>query len=347
MKKILVVLLSAVLIIGLAGCMQVEEVITISDDGSGEISSTIMIKKEFYDSLSGLFGQADSGEDIFKGQIPETVSVDGVEYYKAVKSEKFNELDQLKSYLESEYKDVYISAAGVRYVMDAEPDISYEEAETVYAEMGISLKDAVTATIKVKMPEKILKVSKTGTISEDGYTATFILKTKDLFKTVDIMISTAKETVKPTINVTNKKTYTSAKTVTAKDSSGIKTAKYKKKNGKYYNFTISKTFTKNGTYTVTAEDYYGNKTVKSFTIKDTVKPKISGVTNKKTYTSKRTLKFTDNCEVKTVKLYINGDRIRLTDDDITNGVAVDETGSYKVVVTDVNGNSRTVNFKIK
>ena len=93
--------------------------------------------------------------------------------------------------------------------------------------------------------------------------------------------------------------------------------------------------------------YYGNKTTKTFTIKDTTKPTVSGVTSGKTYSSEREITFKDNCGVKTAKLYCNGKRVSLSDDEIANGFYLGDTGSYKITVTDVNGNSRTVTFKIK
>ena len=56
----------------------------------------------------------------------------------------------------------------------------------------------------------------------------------------------------------------------------------------------------------------------------------------------------DNCGVKSVKYYVNDKRVKTSLDDVlTNGIAAEKEGTHKVFVTDVNGNKRTVSFKVK
>ena len=341
MKKLFAVMLSLVLIMAMTGCMQGEDRIVINEDGSGESYSKIMMDKSVCDELSESFGM--SLEDMgLEGAKVETV--DGTEYYVTETTVGFASFDELKAGLEeSGYSGIYAGDGGLRYVFDA--GVSKEDLEQMEA-MGFELGDSMKASISITMPKEILVT--TGTLSEDKKTATFAFEGNDFYSIQDVMVSTAKETVKPVLSgITNKKTYGSAKTVTAKDASGIKNAKYKKNDGKYYSFDIKKTFTKNGKYTVYATDYYGNKTTKTFTIKDTARLIVFGVTSGKTYSSERSITFKDNCGVKTAKLYRNGKRVSLSDDDIANGFYIGDAGSYKIIVTDVNGNSRTVTFKMK
>lgn len=300
-----------------------------------------MMDKSVSDQLTESFGMSLEDMGLEDARVE---TVDGVEYYVTEATVGFGNFAELISGLEeSGYSGIYAGDGGLRYVFDA--GVSKEDLEQMEA-MGFDLGDSVKASVSITMPKEILAT--TGTLSEDKKTATFIFEGNDFYTVQDVMASIEKETVKPVLSgITNKKTYSGAKTVTAKDASGIKTAKYKKNDGKYYSFDINKTFTQNGKYTVYATDYYGNKTTKTFTIKDTTKPTVSGVTSGKTYSSEREITFKDNCGVKTAKLYCNGKRVSLSDDEIANGFYLGDTGSYKITVTDVNGNSRTVTFKIK
>ena len=342
-KYISVILILALAVLCFTGCMSGEDKIIINEDGSGQNYSRIVMDKAVVDQMLQSFGM--TLEDLEMGEAS-VETVDGVESYVIEETVDFEDYTALKEGLEtSGYSGIYASENGLRYVFSS--GVSKEDVASM-EELGFDLGDSMKASVSITMPKEITKT--TGTLSEDKKTATFVFEGNDLYKTQDIMVSTAEETKKPTLSgVTNGKTYGSRKTVTAADASGIKTAKYKRNDGKYYSFTstLEKTFTKNGKYTVYATDYYGNKTVKTFTIKDKTRPTVSGVTSGKTYSSERTLYFEDNCEVKNVKCYIDGERAILPDDYLENGALASESGAYKFVVTDVNGNTRTVNFKIK
>ena len=342
-KYISVVLILALAVLCFTGCMSGEDKIIINEDGSGQSYSRIVMDKAVAEQMLQSFDM--TLEDLEMGEA-RVETVDGKESYVIEETMEFSDYEALKEGLESSgYSGIYASENGLRFVFSA--DVSKEDV-AMMEELGFDLGDSMKASLSITMPNEITKT--TGTLSEDKKTATFVFEGNDLYKTQDIMVSAAQETKKPTLSgVTSKKTYGSAKTVIAKDASGIKTAKYKRNDGKYYSFTadLQKTFTKNGKYTVYATDYYGNKMVKTFTIKDTTRPTVSGVTSGKTYSSERTLYFKDNCEVKSVKCYIDGERATLPDDYLVNGVLASESGAYKFVVTDVNGNTRTVKFKIK
>lgn len=342
-KYISVVLILALAVLCFTGCMSGEDKIIINEDGSGQSYSKIVMEKEIVDQMLQSFGM--TLDDLEMGEA-RVETVDGTESYVMEETVDFSDYAALKEGLKaSDYSGIYASENGLRFVFSS--GVSKEDVAAM-EEMGFDLGDSMKASVSITMPKEIIKT--TGTLSEDKKTATFVFEGNDLYKTQDIMVSAAEETKKPTLSgVTNKKTYGSAKTVTAADASGIKTAKYKRNDGKYYSFTsnLEKTFTKNGKYTVYATDYYGNKAVKTFTIKDKTRPTVSGVVSGKTYSSERTLYFEDNCEVKSVKCYIDGERVTMPDDYLENGAIASESGAYKFVVTDVNGNTRTVIFKIK
>lgn len=342
MKKCFLLLMIIVMItLIFSGCVEAEHCTSVSENGSGQIYRKISINKSSLDLF--LSTSNTTIEDLRLG-VPSIHTIEGEEYYTFENKDSFNNLEELKELLANSegYSDIYVNEDGIRFVV-----ISTEIRKTL-DEFDIVLDDSIKVHYSISMPTKIEKT--TGLLSEDKRSATFVYKGNDIYSTHDVMVSTAEETKKPTLSgVTSKKTYGSAKTVIAKDASGIKTAKYKRNDGKYYSFKadLQKTFTKNGKYTVYATDYYGNKMVKTFTIKDTTRPTVSGVTSGKTYSSEQTLYFEDNCEVKSVKCYIDGERATLPDDYLVNGVLASESGAYKFVVTDVNGNTRTVKFKIK
>ena len=332
MKKILAVILSLALALGLSGCMYMGSTVVLNADGTGTIDALIEAEKEPYDLFLKNSG-ADS--DIFGEDKPEVITKDGKEYYQFHQSVDFASLKDLKEALAEGYENVMVSESGIRICMPASmTQADYDEAEAYYKALGADMSQLMKYVMTVKMPEKITAVSSIGTISEDGYTATFELELKDFVKKQEMMISTAKEETVPTISgVKNGSTYNKAN-----DLSGIKTGVYQENNGKETSFDITKKLTKNGKYTVTVSDYYDNEKSVTFTIKDTKKPVVTGVKNKKTYIGAKTIKFKDNCGIS--KATLNGKKI-------TSGKKVSRKGSYKLVVTDVNGLKTTVSFKIK
>ena len=337
MKKILAVILSLALALGLSGCMYMGSTVVLNADGTGTIDALIEAEKESYDLFLKNFG-ADS--DIFGEDKPEVITKDGKEYYQFHQSIDFASLKELKAALAEGYENVMVSESGIRMCVPASmTQADYDEAETYYKALGADMSQLMKYVMTVKMPKKITAVSSSGKLSEDGYTAAFELELKDLVKKQEMMVSTAKEENAPTISgVKNGNTYNKAVTFTANDLSGIKSGVYRQNNGKETSFDITKKLTKNGKYTVTVSDYYYNEKSVTFTIKDTKKPVVTGVKNKKTYIGAKTIKFKDNCGIS--KATLNGKKI-------TSGKKVSRKGSYKLVVTDVNGLKTTVSFKIK
>lgn len=343
MKKISAMFLILALVFTLGGCMYANESFVINADGSGTCESLIEVEKAVYDAMleqmAGIAG-TENGFDVFEGETPDVVKKDGVEYYQMKESVSFSSLEELSDALAESYENVIISEAGIRMCMPSSMTAAeYEEAKEVYKELDVDIDTMLNMTVSFKMPEKISAVSKLGTISADGYTATFELGMKDMTETIEFMVSTAKETLAPTVSgIKNGSIYNKAVSFEVNDISGIKSAVYKKDSGKNNAFDFSKKVTKNGKYTVKATDYYGNTRTVKFTIKDTKKPTVTGVKNGKTYTSEKTIKFKDNCAVS--KATLNGKKIK-------SGKTVSAKGSYKLVVTDVNGLKTTVSFKIK
>ncbi len=354
MKRKAALMLSLVLILFcFAGCMQAEENFEVQPGGSGTVSAVIRFEKNVVDQFAASLGT--TVENVLGVEETETVTVEDVEYYLLEEEKEFGGYDELKLLLEGEgYEDVYASEKGVRYLFSSgvtEADVKELE------EAGLDIKDSMSFYLQFAMPEEIQMT--TGTLSEDGMLAEFLFEGDNFFETHDIVVSMEKESEKPSVSgATSKKTYNSARTITASDISGIEKLQYKYKKpdsskyGKYYKINDSKTFTKDGTYYIRAYDFYGNKAVKTFTIKDKKKPSITldGKMNKKKTYYKESCHVTiaDNCAVKSVKYYIDGKKVKTTLSKVLDsGIMTEKAGTHKVIAEDVNGNKRTVTFEVK
>lgn len=348
--KLTAILVMAVMLF--TGCMYEEDHIVIHQDGTGLISSRVEFEKTVVDQFIAGMGmsEAEVSSAGLDGAAVEIVN--GIECYVIEESAEFDSMKSLKSLLEEKgYLDVYADVSGIRYLFKTE--VSAEDVKLMES-AGFDMADFMSVKILITMPKEITVT--TGTMSEDKMTAEFCFEGSDFYSNQDIVVSCEAEDTKPVIRgATHKKTYNSARTITAADASGIKKIQYKYKKsadgeyGKYKTFDLSKTFTKNGVYTVCAEDYYGNRATRTFTILDTKKPTVEGVTNKKTYSSAvKGITISDNCEVKSVKYYVNGESREITLSEVLEmGLSASEKGTHKITVTDVNGNRRTVNFSIK
>lgn len=132
--------------------------------------------------------------------------------------------------------------------------------------------------------------------------------------------------------VSNGKYYNTTKTITFSDKYGVKSAAL---NGKTVKSGVKAG--QSGKYRLAVKDKANNVRTVSFVI-DKVLPKVTGVTNGKTYRSTKTIKFSDASGVKSAVL--NGNTIR-------NGYKVSRPGKYSIRVTDKANNVRTVRFTIK
>jgi len=99
--------------------------------------------------------------------------------------------------------------------------------------------------------------------------------------------------------------------------------------------TLSHTFSENGSFKFVATDDAGNVTEQLVTINniDKTAPKVSGIEDKVTYSSKRTIIFNEGTAT------LNGQAF-------TSGTNVSTAGKYVLVVEDKAGNVTKVNFEI-
>ena len=354
MKKVMAAAVTlAMVLICLTGCMRCDNAIVLNEDGSGNIVSSVWIDKETADAV-GM--QMDMTAEEMGIADALTAEEDGREYYVAEDRVDFADCEELKEFLKSSgYKDIYVSQNLIHFTFSS--DITEADLSQL---KGFMDESDILVKIAVSMPAEIVFTN--GKMSEDKMTAVFSFDGEELVKPQEIIVSTVAEedeTEKPVISgAKNKKTYNSARTIAVSDSSGIQKAQYRykepgaEKYGKYKKLSGEKVFTKNGTYYIRAYDNYGNKSVRTFTIKDTKKPQVQleGKMNKKQTCYIKTCQVTvsDNCGIKSVKYYVDGKRVKTSLSDVLeNGIKAEGEGTHKVTAADVNGNEKTVTFKIR
>lgn len=335
-KKLIALVTAVIMMLTIfTGCMSAEDKLVINENGSGSSATTIMVDKAAADEFMKLGGATlkDFGLDTATVE-----TVNGKPCYVVRTSATFADYQQLMMGLSaSDYTEVYASEKGIHFVLPSQ--VKPEDAKQFEELYGNTMDEIVHARVEITMPKEIIKTTGKGVLSADKKTVTYDFNLKDFYEDLTVMAFVEADEGKPVFKgFKNNAKYNSAVKVSVTDNSGIKSVKYKKDGGKYYSAAKVRSYTKNGKYTVVATDNFDNKTVKSFTIKDTKSPVVTGVANKKTYTSKRVLKFKDNCGIK--KATLNGKVIR-------SGKAVSKKGSYKLVVTDINGLKKVVTFKIK
>lgn len=362
MKKILTVALSIVLsLVLLTGCVNNVYEITVDENGDGQFVMTEKLDKKACDEYLDEFGLSQNEkEELFQELFNDdsldfkVESIDGKEYYVAKNAENFTGHSELQLLLENAgLKDVYVlrNGNGIRFINEGTTD----ETSFLFDDDQLAmLYENMSATYAITMPETIIKYSPNGVLSDDGKTVTFTTKGSDFSKPVEYMLSLAAEEKAPRItNVKDGKTYSVPVELRVKDESGIESATYTV-NGKTNKLDLVKKFVKNGEYTVTAADYYGNSTTKSFVINDKQKPTFSGVekcTVNKPYNGDVYATVNENCELSSVKLTRTASGKTTTKklellDKTTCDVSVTSSGKYKLVAKDVNGNTNTIEFVV-
>lgn len=113
------------------------------------------------------------------------------------------------------------------------------------------------------------------------------------------------------------------------------------KDGEIITYTSGQVLTENGSYTLTFKNFDGYEKILSFVI-DTVKPEVAleGATNGRSVSTDVKVVFSE--ENLAAELFKNGVSVG----DYTSGTVVTESGSYKVVVTDLANNETAVEFLI-
>lgn len=375
MKKYLGLLLTFVMLVTLTACTGTKSNISLKEDGSGVLKYRVMVDSGVNKSLFGDEKSQERIKKLENCKVIEELQ-DDVYYVSYEFTEEFANVTELtkilkgKGQISKSITDLMkasslISDSGLSEALDEEladelfpytsSDISGDHFQLVlegadiaqyleeYDEYGIAdvyepfinmIRNGVIFQISVTFENEINDSN--GTLSDDKHTATWDV---DLLSGNTILrASTAGKTAYPVDNtpptikyVSNNAYYRTTKWFLVTDKTGIKEVKCNNKK-----VSSEDCVERQGTYTLTATDFDGNKSTVKFTI-DKKRPTVSGVANGKSYVSNKTIKFTDNYGIKSAKL--NGKSIK-------TGYTVSKQGSYKLVLEDKAGNISTVKFVI-
>ncbi|PWK09037.1 beta strand repeat-containing protein, partial [Tumebacillus permanentifrigoris] len=170
---------------------------------------------------------------------------------------------------------------------------------------------------------------------------TYVLTVTDKAGNSTVMNFTIDTTAPVVTGVVNGQTYTAWVTPASSDTD-IQTVNLKKGGTTVAGYTLGTTVKLNGTYILTVTDQAGNATVVNFTMSDTTAPTVTGVADTNTYTTSVTPASSD-VDIQTVTLTRYGTTVA----GYALGTAITTPGSYVLTVTDLNGNSRVVNFYLR
>ncbi|MDD6208046.1 MAG: hypothetical protein PUB10_05960 [Clostridiales bacterium] len=319
-KKGAALLVSAVMMLaGLCGC-STDLTMNLKADGSGTVTQTVMIEKEY-------LGEDESSLD--ESFTYEDVKENGKEYKKGTKTVTF---DRVKDIPDLDGCQIAFDENCFYMRNDSAMEVSGSTSSSVSTE---EMKDLLQMSTKVTFPYEIKKTN--GVIQSDKKTV--VWDNDKMYDNANCWVVFSDSLLADTIaapaftGAKNGSYYKKDVTVKVVSDTVIDTFAVNHKNTGADNCIVSK----EGKNTITCTDVNGKTAKISFVI-DKTKPTVKGVASGKTYKTAKTIKYSDKYGVKSATL--NGKKI-------TSGKKVSKKGSYKLVVTDKAGNKNVVNFKIK
>ena len=362
MKKLVMILLVLVAVLGLSACSY-ETTYTINEDGSVEaiskmwyglddLKQVLELSMRYMDAI---------GKDVDEETQNRMADFQSIETYEELLA--FSEKYGLGSFSNMEKKEfngllffsddsaVNTSTYDADYMAEiakvgllVTPDafrFSMKDLISFYKEQNIiggtestsdeSYEEAMENSyffVTVNMPKEILFTN--GQLSEDKKSVYFEI---DLSDTKNSFYAYTKDSDEIISLGIEDGAYTKAKSVKITTPDEIMDVKV---NGESVTATEIDT-KKDGQYEIYVKTANSEKTVKF--IKDSKKPVVSGVKNGKTYKKDVTVTFSDDASgIKTAKL--NGKKIK-------SGKKITKKGSYTLKVSDKAGNKTTVKFVIK
>lgn len=170
MKKTLAILLSAVMmIVMLTGCIHQDMGVKMNKDGTGSITTTLGIEKDFYDQLVSM------GSDPFEGKTTTKYEYDGSTYVSYAESKEYSSYEEMEqALLDMTYETELIEDAQDNHIFSSvsiEKDSGiFQSTYTFHAVLNAQsnenpdydMNDTFKVTLSVEMPCEITD-SKGGT----------------------------------------------------------------------------------------------------------------------------------------------------------------------------------------
>lgn len=338
----------------LTGCSDITN-IALKDDGSGSYEETVTISKILWDSASEIYGGDEGIVTLLQTSIPgaeitlKDTNENGTECKQLIvncefkDTKAFQQTMSLTGVTSVKFNQKYFSRSAIYMPVEGDSQMSaLTDQITALIGDNTDLLKALTAEMQnmniqmtIEFPYAVTDTN--GRIQDDGKT---VMWNSDMLiegsqTRLYAAFGEQKSAEAPVFTgASNGKNYKSGVTLNIDSENLLDKVDI---NGA----SVSSDFlflSDEGTYKITATDKGGNSSKIQFMI-DTTKPAIKGVSDNKTYTGERTIKFSDKGSgIKSAKL---------NNKTIKSGASVAKKGSYTLVVTDKAGNKKTVKFKIK
>ena len=261
-----------------------------------------------------------------------------------------------------------LSGVDILKIAEGEQNISYfenggqqiniiKDGNSAIGVLNVTVNKTFTAYVKDVAGNEKVQTFEVTTIEDEEPTPEPTPDTTAPTINIEKEISQDKKSVNVTINVVD----TESQIKLVKMASGERDIVYFENNGTELDMkkgdktsTSLVNITKNGTYTVYAEDESGNKTIETVEVAeieeqepepepgDTTPPTITGVENGKTYKNYVIPTISDE-NLASVVLTRNGNIV----EGYTNGDRISENGNYVLTAIDKTGNKTEVSFTIK
>lgn len=312
-------------------------VIIVKDDMGNATIKTFTIDKSLDYAIKDKNGNVLTGTDITTSsdviisndeELNITISKDGKPY-------EYGFGDALTE--EGKYSititDDYGNTTTFTIVIDKSVDFSSSVSDGERTNHDVSINSNETATVIVTKDGKSYEYSLGETLTEEG---DYVVKIYDAYGNEETLSFTIDKSVDFNANISDGDSTNQDVTINANEDVEIKVTK----DGTEYEFKEGDSFTEDGSYVVTIKDSLGNEETISFTI-DKTAPEVTlnGIEDGgKDNVSVTIDGMTEEGEM---HVYKDGEEISYE-----QGQELSEYGSYKVVVTDRLGNTRTYSFEL-
>lgn len=372
-KKLGILVMSIMLMLGLTSCVGNEMTMSVGKDGTCSYTMTYLYSQALFDMLGS--DSASVADDIPPEFTRQTVTRGSTQYQSFSRSFQFQTTEELtrfmtedayylaklregarapEKYLEGTWTAMFSQAVVTPGAIEATVNSgsAYAGMNTTYSTALIDLEKTarnqyssvneymsslgVIVNIQISLPYDITESNGTA----QGKTVTWDLTNfpadgRLLAHTSYYEQTIANDNAAPVIDgVQEGKTYGRNVKATASDNVCLKDFCLDGFNANSSSILVSRS----GRHTLMARDAHGNETSVNFVL-DATCPKIRGARDKKVYKKPVTLRFSDKNGIRSVK--INGKKAG------KKKVTIRKPGKYKVVVTDMYQNVSRIRFTIR
>ena len=171
-KKAFALLMSTIMLLSLlTGCIHQDMGVKMNKDGTGSITTTLGIEKDFYEQLKSM------GSDPFEGKIVSEYQYDGSTYVSYAETKEYSSYEEMeKALLDMTYETEMIEDAQEN---QEEPDEKDEEPDIIVSDLALSVPDVEKPAVDTPKQDNHIfssvNIEKNSGIFYSSYTFTAVL----------------------------------------------------------------------------------------------------------------------------------------------------------------------------